>query len=113
MQILPLIPEFLVFKCEDRTCLSHSYSGTIIYIHLCSEDVEGVPKDIPKKTNLFRVDNITSPFSPEFFMITVFSDKDEEELDEILKKAAKWYIEYTAFGVFAKENTRLMEERGF
>lgn len=40
-------------------------------------------------------------------MIVVY----KEELYEILSKAAKWYLEYTTFGVFAKENTQLVENR--
>ena len=55
----------------------------------------------------FQIKNTVAPYLTEVIMIELMSNRNKEELDLLLEKAAKWYIEYTAISFFETQNNYL------
>jgi len=104
MLLFPLLPEFLVFECEGKICLSHLKSNTVMYAHKYQDSM---PDDMEEHLQHIEIKDIVSPYSIEVLLIALMSDKVEKELELILNEAAQWYMDYTALAAFKAQNDLL------
>ena len=85
MLLIPLLPEFLIFECEGKTCLSHLHSNTIIYAHKGGDHLpDDIDEDPEYDPCFFQIKNTVAPYLTEVIMIELMSNRNKEELDLLL-----------------------------